>query len=231
MRLKILSWNIWYDGDLEQVNAFLEQSSADIIGLQEVMRIDGILQLSERLTKKLGYTVVYVPVIQIPKNGKTAEVGNAILSKHPIKNSITHDLSQTDDRIAMEAQVQVENKLLRVFCTHLVHTHQQPSQTQDTQAENLIKVLPKEMTIVMGDFNALPESNAIKKISAVLKNTDAQLLPTWSMYPKGCKTCLPQGIQYKLDNIFVSKDIETQSYRVENSKASDHLPISAVVEL
>ena len=83
----------------------------------------------------------------------------------------------------------------------------------------------------MGDFNALPESNAIKKINTVLENTDAELLPTWSAYPKGCETCLPQGIQYKLDNIFVSKDIKTQSYRVENSQASDHLPISAVIEL
>ena len=37
MRLKILSWNIWLDGNLEAVTELIRNSNADIIGLQEVI--------------------------------------------------------------------------------------------------------------------------------------------------------------------------------------------------
>ena len=43
--------------------------------------------------------------------------------------------------------------------------HQKQSDVQELQAENLVKILPKEKTIVMGDFNALPESATIREIN------------------------------------------------------------------
>lgn len=233
MQLKILSWNIWYNGDLEKVNEFLENFNADIIGLQEVMRVDSDVKLSKRLKEELGYKYVYAPAFQIPINGVQTEVGNAIFSKYPIISHTIHNLSEKDNRIAVQVDIQIRDKILHVFSTHLIHTHQQPSELQELQASNLVKVLTPEKTVLMGDFNALPDSNAIKIISNVLQNTDTNLLPTWSVYPYGCKdkTCVPGGIKYKLDNIFTSKDLQTSLFKVEESKASDHLPISVVVEI
>lgn len=69
MSLKILSWNIWFHGDLEKVNEFLENFKADILGLQEVMMIDKKVQISKRLTKELGYKYVYAPAFRYPING------------------------------------------------------------------------------------------------------------------------------------------------------------------
>ncbi|HWY80081.1 MAG TPA: endonuclease/exonuclease/phosphatase family protein [Candidatus Sulfotelmatobacter sp.] len=229
MSLKILSWNIWFDSNLNNVNTFLENINADIIGLQEVMRKDNKIQLSDSLFKE--YQFVYAPAFQITKNGKTVDVGNAILSRYPILEYKIHNLSQTDNRIAIEATIKVNNKILQVVCTHLVHTHQQASQIQDIQAENLVKILSETNSILVGDFNALPESNAVKTISKILRNTDSKLLPTWSVYPEGCNSCLPLKIIYKLDNIFVSKNLKTSSYQVEASDASDHLPISIIIEI
>lgn len=231
MELKILSWNIWYDGDSEKVNEFLENFGADIIGLQEVRRIDGRVQLSKRLTFELAYEYVYYPVFNIEKNGQTVEVGNAIVSKYPIVKSVVHNLSKEENRLAIEAEISVDGKTFHIFCTHLFHTHQKPSEIQDEQEENLIKVLPRENTILMGDFNALPDSNVVKRVSEVMINADSQLLPTWSIYPEGCEVCKPEGVAYKLDNIFLSRDLKTNSFEVESSKASDHLPISAIVEI
>lgn len=37
MQLKILSWNIWCDGNFKKVSSFLAACDADIIGLQEVV--------------------------------------------------------------------------------------------------------------------------------------------------------------------------------------------------
>lgn len=233
MQLKILSWNIWYSGDLEKVNEFLENFNADIFGLQEVMRVNGEIKLSKYLKEESGYKYVYAPAFKIPINGVQTEVGNAIFSKYPILSHIVHNLSEKDNRIAVQSDIQVRDKILHVFSTHLIHTHQQKSELQDLQATNLIKVLLSENTILMGDFNSLPQSNPIKIVSNVLRNTDTKSLPSWSVYPYGCKdkTCVPSEIKFKLDYIFTSKDLKTSSFKVEDSKASDHLPISVLVNL
>lgn len=233
MQLKILSWNIWYNGDLDKVNEFLENFNADIIGLQEVMRVDSDVKLSKRLKEELGYKYVYAPAVQIPIHGVQTEVGNAIFSKYPIISHTVHNLSEKDNRIAIQADIQIKDKILHVFSVHIIHTHQQKSELQDLQATNLVKVLPTENTILMGDFNSLPQSSPIKIINNVLRNTDSNLLPSWSVYPYGCKdkTCVPGGIKYKLDNIFTSKDLQTSLFKVEESKASDHLPISVLIEV
>lgn len=230
MQLKILSWNIWFHGNLEKVNDFLEKSNADIIGLQEVMMIDHEMQISPLLTNKLGYKYVYAATFQYPIKGALTDIGNAILSKYPIMKSEVHNLSEKENRVAVQADIKVGNNVIHAFCTHLIHTHQKPSEIQDLQATNLVKVISPEKTILMGDFNCLPDSNAIKIISKSLKNTDTNSLPTWSVYPQGCKVCLPKGIIYKLDNIFTTKDVKSSSYKVGTSQASDHLPISVVIE-
>ena len=83
----------------------------------------------------------------------------------------------------------------------------------------------------MGDFNATPESPVIKSIQKVLVDSDPSSTPTWSVYPEGCRICNPQKLDTCLDYIFTSIDLKTSSFKVEESKASDHLPISVVVEI
>ena len=228
MQIKILSWNIWYDGHFNEISKFLESSNADIIGLQEVVPDDTTRDIIGFL-KKLGYQCIFAPVLTIKKSGKT--MSNAIFSKYPIVNNETYILSETNSRNALRADIKIRETTLHVFCTHLLHTHQQPSETQELQAENLVKILPKENTVVMGDFNATPESNAVKIMNKTLKNTDLNLTPTWSMYPEGCNVCNPKKVGTRLDYIFTSNDIKTNSPRVYQSGGSDHLPISVIMEI
>jgi len=54
--------------------------------------------------------------------------------------------------------------------------------------------------------------------------------PTWSVYRDGCTVCLIDEVKHKLDYIFTSKDMKVHKFTVHDSKASDHLPISVVVE-
>lgn len=82
-----------------------------------------------------------------------------------------------------------------------------------------------------GDFNAISESKTIKIMKKKLVDSDPSSKPTWSMYPEGCIVCNPQKVDIRLDYIFVSKDISVKSFRVGKSKGSDHLPISAVIEI
>lgn len=228
MQLKILSWNIWIHGHFDQIARFLKESNADIIGLQEVKDDDPDRDVITYL-KSLGYQHIFTP---IPHGwaGKIYKDGPAIFSKYEIQETKTYILSNENKRATVSVDIKIGDKILHTFNTHLVHTHQQPSDEQNEQTDNLIKFLPNEHTIVMGDFNATPESTVIQKMQNVFVNTDPQSLPTWSVYLEGCNVCNQKDISVKLDYIFASKDIKTASFKVWDSKASDHLPVSVIVD-
>lgn len=229
MQLKVLSWNIWTDGNFGEVLDFLKGANADIIGLQEVVSDDQKRDVIGFL-KSLGYHYVFAP-IRKEWGDHVYNDGPAVFAKNKILKSETFILSTSESRAAAKAEVQIGTETLSVFSTHLVHTHQQQSDIQEEQATNLIKLIPQENAILMGDFNAEPSSSAIKIISDSLINSDPTNKPTWSVYPEGCITCNPQAIDTKLDYIFTTKDISAIGFKVENSKASDHLPISVIIEI
>jgi endonuclease/exonuclease/phosphatase family metal-dependent hydrolase len=112
-----------------------------------------------------------------------------------------------------------------------VHTHQQPSAAQEQQAANLLALVPSEHTIVMGDFNATPDSATTALMTHMFANTDLTNTPTWSMHYEGCTVCKPQKVDTRLDYIFVTRDIEVVHSQVEQSSASDHLPISTIIRI
>ena len=82
------------------------------------------------------------------------------------------------------------------------------------------------IAIVAGNFNATPDSAPIKMMREALIDTDPKSRNTWSNYPEGCPKCIFNGLDTRLDYIFVSKNIKYDSFKVHDSKASDHLPIS-----
>lgn len=240
MKLKILSWNIWCGIYLDEVIKFLRIANADIIALQEVAE-DNRGNISGIIAKELGYKYVYttdtnMPLKYLPSykenDERTIRMGNAILSKYEIVSSKEHQLVDNKSRTAMEANIKIGNRILNIFNIHLRHTHQKQLDLQDLQVENLLKLLPKENTIVIGDFNSLPESSVMEKVNNVLKDTEiGSNTPTWSVYQEGCTECLIDKVIYKLDYIFTTKDLKTNAFEVHASKASDHLPISAIVEI
>lgn len=229
VQIKILSWNIWCDCDFETVCEFLHSSNADIIGLQEIVPTDATRDVVAFLSE-LGYEYSVAPIGVTLDDGRM--ITNGVFSKYPIRASRMHTLSEQSGRQAVEAEIQVESIVLKVFSFHLKHTHQQESDIQNLQAENLIKVLPKEKVIVMGDFNATPNMKPIKRMREVLIDTNPDSAPTLDPSLFDCKDCDPKAIKNtRLDYIFVSKDLKTHSPKVESSHGSDHLPISVVLEL
>ncbi|MBI4085090.1 MAG: endonuclease/exonuclease/phosphatase family protein [Candidatus Liptonbacteria bacterium] len=229
MQLKVLSWNIWIEGHFDQIADFLKNSDADIVGLQEARADDPEREIIKYLDE-LGYKHSFAPIAK-EWGGKVWKDGPAIFSKYDIVETKTFILSEVNGRAAVQTDIRAGDKILHVFSTHLLHTHQQQDETQLIQIENLIKVLPSNNTIVMGDFNATPDSATIQKIRGIMIDTDPASSPTWSVYPEGCGKCNPQAVDTRLDYIFVSRDIKTSSFKVENSRGSDHLPISTIIEI
>ncbi len=240
MILKLISWNIWGGTHLQEVIDFLRKEDADIIALQEVHKYsDGNTALF--IAKELGYPYVEhalglrMPAEFVPASasqGGQIQYGPAILSKHTIVGSIVHDLSPTTKRPVIQADIQIGEQVVHVVSLHLKHTHQQASELQEEQAQNLVQVTPNEKTILMGDFNALPGSTTIKILKQKFVDTEKETtIPTWPLYKEGCVCIDGDTPIHNIDYIFTTKDIETISYEVGQTRGSDHVPIIAQVKI
>jgi len=231
MEIKVLSWNIWYDGDFAKISKFLSEFNADIVGLGKVVPDDPTRDTIAFMSK-LGYKHILAPVLTIQKDGRT--MSNALFSKYPIVDSKIHSLpdAKTDKRNAIQADIDVEGKTIYVFMTHLLHTHQKPDPIQESQIESLLKLLPKEKTIIMGDFNATPDSVAIKRMRENFLDTELKPVPTLDPNLFDCPNCDMQVIPHtRLDYIFVTKDMKVESFKVHKSRGSDHLPVSVTINI
>jgi len=243
MQIKVTSWNIWSGKRLPEVLSFLKSEKPDIIGLQEAIKETGKKNTAEIIAQELGYEYVYSPAFLNTRHKITYEQGNAVLSKFTITSNqchflTAHDLYQntaeTEPRIAIEALIKIKNVNLKVFCTHLAYSHQlRPSKMRDLQVDNLLKLLPQKKTILLGDFNAESNGNEIKKISHVMKNADFKTphSPTWTVHPFNYFGFVENDLKHRLDYIFTSNDIRINDFVIGNSQASDHLPVTAVIEL
>src|SRR3989344_1562287 len=239
MKLKVLSWNIWQGNKLDLIIEFLKNAKADIIALQEVIEKDDT-NTAAIIAEALGYKLVYYPAIQ--ENTFGVPQGNAILSKYPIIESKPHLLSdislyvntpESEPRIAVETTIRLNGVSIKVFSVHLAYSHAfGPSRMRDLQIDNLLKLLPHSRTILMGDFNSYPDSKSLEKVSDVMKNTDTKLTePTWTIYPFDYGEFRETELRHRLDYIYVSKDVHVENFRVEQSRGSDHLPISAIAHV
>lgn len=245
MKIKIMSWNIWHGKHLNEIKEHIKDSNPDIIGLQEVIEMDKNGEkwnVAEEIAKELGYEWTYFKAFTSDKSNPIYDQGNAILSKYKIEKSTCYFLSglelykqtaESEPRIAIDAHISFGEKMIHIITTHLAYSFQfQQSEIRDLQMSNLLKTIHTNNTILMGDFNSSIENEVIKKISAVIQNADSNPTdPTWTVYPFDYHGHVENELKHRLDNIFVSKDITVQKFEVENSKGSDHLPVSAIIEI
>ena len=84
-----------------------------------------------------------------------------------------------------------------------------------------------ERVIIGGDFNTVPFSTAIRKISRIYNDA---LWPT-AGYFTGSYTKLSLPIKPRIDYIFYSPDIKCSSASIVKQGAGDHYPVRAIFEL
>lgn len=229
MKIKVVSWNIWVNGNFDGIKEFLTTADADIIALQEVQANDPERDVIGFLTE-LGYQHVFA-MTEHSWGGTDYKIGPALFTKLPVIDSGTFLINEKDARAAAWMDLRVNNKTIHVFSAHLLHAHLKPSTIQEAETTRFIEKLPDNQTIVLCDLNATPDSNAAQKMQNVLKDVDPTKTPTWSLYKEGCEVCQLSEVTVKLDYIFVSKDLQTSSFHVGDSNASDHLPILVNVEV
>ncbi|MFC2946828.1 endonuclease/exonuclease/phosphatase family protein [Virgibacillus sediminis] len=236
-KLKIMSYNIHHavgeDGrlDLERIAEVIEDANADIIGLQEVdnhwsSRSDFQDQAS-LLAERLGMFYTYAANLDVEpaeEGEPRRQYGTAILSKYPILKSENHSLTRvgdTEQRGLLEAVINVKGSHVHVFNTHLALTPEE----SETQIQEVVDIAEqsKGPKVIMGDLNAVPESD--------------EMVPMYAHYKDAFNgqddayTYSAENPTKRIDYIFTSEDLGVQNSSVIDTLASDHLPITTEILL
>jgi len=182
--LRIGTLNIWnksgpWSERLRLIRREIERLSLDLLGLQEVLRyappgreatplVPAMCQATE-IASGLGYHVAYAEACEY---GEGLKFGNALLSRFEIARAETRALPGAESgevRSLLSARVQTPYGVLPVFVTHLNwklhHGAVRFEQVKYIVAHVLEAVPvggPELPPVLMGDFNADPDSDEIR---------------------------------------------------------------------
>jgi endonuclease/exonuclease/phosphatase family metal-dependent hydrolase len=245
MKISILQWNIWCDEDVRNSLEFLKQNKADIICLQEMTLNypnQTIKNSPEYIARGLGYIFHYqeLPIESI--NGGKLMLANGIFSRFSIsKKKIywTNNPSEAggysnEKRVYVEVELNIGGANLTVGTTHMSYTHKfEINKQKQLETDNLLKIISRHKSkfVISGDMNAPPGSYTIKKLGSMFKNIGPDYdKNTWTTKPFNYNGFSEKNLNWRLDHIFATKDINLVKTKILKTNYSDHLPILTIVE-
>ncbi|MBE3577130.1 MAG: endonuclease/exonuclease/phosphatase family protein [Limnochordales bacterium] len=236
--LRVMTFNIRHgeglDGrvDLARVATVIKEVAPDLVGLQEVDQNwsfrSQFVEQAAWLARELGMEFAFAPALHRGSLlGADGGYGNALLSRYPILRSETIILPRLDtreDRSLLIAQVKVPNGLVQVGVTHLGLSSRERLQHVRVIREKLLTFgLP---TILMGDWNARPDSPEVVAVTEWLASVTAG-----GMWPTFCYNSPDGKPNVQIDYIFASPEFKVAGVRTVPTDASDHWPLVAELQL
>jgi endonuclease/exonuclease/phosphatase family metal-dependent hydrolase len=223
--------------DIEEIARVVEDSGAEIVGLQEIPRgrlISGVTDELALLKARLGFEhAVFF--------GTTDPTwGNAILSRHPIVTTDREPLPLVGtpmQRGYLGSLVQAGDRTMLVISTHLQHINDRSVHDEDPEAdlypvhrEQIQTILQAwggaEPAVLVGDFNARPGWSQIEDLLS------AGWVDSWTTGGSGDGLTSPSADpRYRIDYVFHTPDLEVVDAGVIQSEASDHLPVVVDVRI
>ena len=206
----------------ERTAAVIAELKADVVALQEVtfptVEEKGLRSFSSLFP---GMDAILGPTLLKGKD----HYGNVLLSKRQVLRADRIDLSHLsrEPRGAIDADIDVNGIVVRLIATHLgLKAYERGPQIE--KLLGLISERDSPYVVVMGDFNVwFPGSGLLRRIEAEIGRS-----PALRTYPSR----LPF---LRLDRIWVRPEkalIDLSTHRTPTSvKASDHLPLKALIEL
>jgi endonuclease/exonuclease/phosphatase family metal-dependent hydrolase len=194
--LRVLTLNIWnlsghWRSRREAILGVVRRCTPDVVCLQEVVANERGNQ-AEWLASELGdWSVAYAGE---PLVAGTARFGNAVLSRWPIETDSSAQLPYVPDELEVQrVVVHARTGGVDVFSTHLAWQLHDAA-LRERQVQALVRFV-SECTdpaaplgpVVAGDFNAEPDSNAVRYLSglASLDGTSVYLQDAWRLAGDG----------------------------------------------
>ncbi|MCM3628160.1 endonuclease/exonuclease/phosphatase family protein [Paenibacillus glycanilyticus] len=237
--IKVMEYNIHHaEGmddilNLNRIGDVIKSSDADIIGLQEVdnhfSTRSNFEDQARWLANYLGMHYQFAANLDNdPLNAgePRRQYGTVILSKYPILSSENHLLDNThypaEQRGLAKTVINVKGNHINFYNTHLDN---KTPEERDIQVNEILSIVNQDngTSILVGDFNATPDSPEIIKMSAQYHDTFAELglNDAYTSYYYSDKP------NRRIDYIYTSDDVKIKAGKVIDTIAADHLPITA----
>ncbi|MFI8090807.1 endonuclease/exonuclease/phosphatase family protein [Streptomyces sp. NPDC086080] len=222
---RVMTWNICNPCGESNVAraAEIARFAPQVIGLQEACERD-VARIRDHLENLYGlvYHVEYGAVLRnwgrcggVPWN--PGGYGQAILSAAPMTDRVKAEYPDggSEDRGYMAVTTLVGDRPVRVFNTHLAQRRQEAVRAEQTVvlAEEIARY---DRAIVLGDFNAVPDTPELSGMWALAEDTDPRCRPP------ATGACTPTtDWRSKFDYIFL-RNIAPLRHHVWRTPYSDH---------
>ncbi len=244
MRVRLLQWNAWYKEDIQSIVRFLKAQTADIICLQELTIDDPDQKIKHAprfVAEQLGYNYSFKELPIESTDGSSLMLANGIFTRFPIVNKNWAWINRPtgsggyDDeyRAYVEAVLDVDGHRLCVATTHMSYTHRfEITPNKQAETDKLASIIRQHKSdfVFCGDLNALPGSYTIKSIEQTLTSLGpGEAYKTWTTKPFSYNGFEEDKLNWRLDYVFATPEVQAVSAEVLKTSYSDHLPI--LVEL
>lgn len=179
-RLRVATWNLWWhfgpwEARQPAIRETMKAVDADVWCIQEVFRGRDAGDQAEELAEALGgYHVAHGS--RFDSDRFSESIGNAVLSRHPIRDweirALSAPMGLDELRLVVRADIEAPGHLVEVFSTHLNYRLDQSHVRQEQVRE--ICTFVDETTarrtfppIVCGDFNADPGAEEIRMMTGL----------------------------------------------------------------
>lgn len=218
--------------DPARIADVIAESGADVIALQELdvgRKRSGGIDQAETIAAHLKMRAHFHPALHVEEE----RYGDAILTALPSTLQRAAALpSKGEPRGALWIEIDVGSRKIQVFNTHFGLS----SAERTLQAETLLSPgwigherCRRAPALLLGDFNAVPRSQAFHVLSKGLSVAAPRIDGRWRA------TFPARWPLLRLDHIFHNERLRLVSARVIDTplarKASDHLPIVAEFEI
>lgn len=229
--LRVATYNVHRWAGVRGGNAFvparaarvLERLDADVIALQEVLRPFDTPDLLADLADRLGRTLAFATT-RIHRNG---ELGNAILTRLPLSDAFTLDLTtgRLEQRSALAVTLgDAPGRTVSIVATHLSLV----DRTRKLQVQRLLSEPRLGGNIVlMGDMNAWRKCPAVRDLEDAFVDARHHNDAWPASYPAMAPVLALDRIYARGADVTALATLDDPDAR----QASDHLPVCAEVRL
>lgn len=227
-KLKHIQFNLLFNNKkIDKVISYLQESSADVITLEEVTKAhqealssmryeDYSLEFNSKFPYVARKQGAYPYQIYCPFQS----VGSvAILSKHPFNEEQSVCLKYQG---LLWQQILLDKKPINIVA---IHTYWPYPYTQPEQIEKIKPIFKhiKGSTLIAGDFNAVAWSHTLKEIEKASHTKVVEGL-RWTIELKKQLPLIPH-FKLPIDHLLLSKEFQVKSIFVDKELGSDHRPV------
>lgn len=187
--MRVLTWNVWWRfgpwrDRQPAIISELRRVDPDVALLQEVWALDGVDQV-DAIREATGWHIVRTT----DAHGSPQEFGNAVASRWPVQPleqvALVGPEGSASHRSALACRIDAPGRPLIAIVTHLAWQYDQSALRQE-QLEQVVALAERHRgsgpdagpVVLAGDFNAVPESDEIRRLTGLAPPFTAGLVFT-----------------------------------------------------